>query len=182
MADAEATRFDSKDKGVSYYKQALATEKLGPADELYVKAVLSEDVFEAIKFAEAAIKLDPFRKDANEFLVPLYAMSGQRQKLIEHVQVLKGSFPEDANYVFLEALLLVLDDRLEEAHKLLTSLKGRIADAESSYRRALAINPGSAEAAGNLAQILIEAGRPGEAVPWLVQALCSPVSTSPALT
>ncbi len=57
-------------------------------------------------------------------------MNGQRQKLLNQVRMLKGMFPEDPNYVFMDAMLLVLDDRQEEAEQLLQSIGDRVSEAE----------------------------------------------------
>jgi len=48
---------------------------------------------------------------------------------------------------------------------------GALDEAETAYRRALALRPDLAEAAGNLAALLIRAGRPAEAIPPLRTAL-----------
>jgi Flp pilus assembly protein TadD len=53
------------------------------------------------------------------------------------------------------------------------TLNRRDDEAEALYRRALAIDPGSAEAAANLGSVLIGTGRSGEAIAPLRTALQS---------
>lgn len=127
-AEAEAADFKSTDKGAAYYRQALQTQDLSPADEAYAQAVLSVDLNQAILLAEKAIELDPFRKDAQDFLITLYALNGQTTKLRTKLVALKHMYPEDPGYVLIEAVLATLDGHLDKAIQDVDTLREAIGD------------------------------------------------------
>ena len=72
--------------------------------------------------------------------------------------------------------MLEAKQRAEEAVQLVNRgfqlyTQGHYAEAEKEYRRAIEINPMSDEAHNNMGVLLLQLGRPGEAIPWLEKAV-----------
>ncbi|MDQ2921704.1 MAG: protein kinase, partial [Acidobacteriota bacterium] len=129
--------------------------------QYHLRKLSKEGLAKALEYFEQAIDKDPGYAPAYVGVAVTYHRFG----------VLGMMHPKEAQQKAESATLkaLQLDDNLAEAHVSLGYIKKRNWDwaaAEKEYRRALELNPGSAEANGKYSNYLRDVGRPDEALAY----------------
>jgi arylsulfatase A-like enzyme/Tfp pilus assembly protein PilF len=140
------------------FRQAVAT---WPGDwSLYHElAVVARDMGlrdEALRAAQAALTIAPAEPMALNGKGLLLADAGRHAEAAQAFEAATASDPTNAVYLA----------NLGNARRALDDLPG----AAQAFRRALDRDPSLADAANGLGVVLIQQGRPADAVPWLEQA------------
>ncbi|MFB3923787.1 MAG: tetratricopeptide repeat protein [Terriglobia bacterium] len=159
-------RGDYVDRAISEYKKAMEADP----DSLFLRVELAElywrigRIADAVKDAEAVLKINPDQADAHRLLANIYWRNlGEQQpekvakeslrKAIEHFEALSRLNPADSdNYLVLGRLY---------------RLNNQPAKAEEALRKVLDANPDSRSALANLAQIHFDHGDYDQAVELL---------------
>src|SRR5580692_2195777 len=169
-------RSEQAAESIDFYKKALALQPGSPVimerlAEIYAK---SQRIRDAVAQAQEVLKIDPNSLAAHRLLARIYvrtlgdANAGELQKenlakAVEQFNAILKLDPKDTS----SALWLARLYRFENEH----------ADAEKILRSILQRDPDSGPALEQLSQLLMDAGRPQEAVELLSQAAGS--SSSP---
>jgi eukaryotic-like serine/threonine-protein kinase len=132
----------------------------------YFRGQTKEGMQKSIDFFDQAIKIDPNYALAYAGLAKAYFALGMRGFWLP-----KESREKD-EWAALKAV--ELDDSLAEAHAQLGITKEALSwdwtGAEREFKRALEVNPNSAEALGLYGTFLVHDGRPDEAIPYFKRA------------
>jgi tetratricopeptide (TPR) repeat protein len=151
--------------------------------------------------ARRAVRFDPDNPDATVKLARVLRTLDRNEEALGHFLRYAKQVPGDylalahigsclsalGRYgeaeTYLRRSLAGLDDATTHYNLgLLMARTGRLADAEREYRRALAIDPGQADARGNLAPVLVRMGRVDDAAHELRQLVSTDPENAAALT
>jgi tetratricopeptide (TPR) repeat protein len=158
-----SNRSDYIDRAVAEYKKAMEADP----DSLFLRVELAElywrmgRIADAVRDAEAVLKINPDQIDAHRLLANLYfrnlsesqpekVAKESLRKAIEHFEALSRLDPKDA------------DNDLKLGR--LYSLNNQRDKAEEVYRRVLNSDPDSMSALGSLAQLYFDSGDYDQAV------------------
>jgi tetratricopeptide (TPR) repeat protein len=159
-------RGDYVDRSISEYKQAMEADP----GSLYLRIELAElywriaRVGDAVREAEAVLKVDPNYADAHRLLANIYLHSlGEGQSEKSTKESLRKAIDQ------LEALTRIEPNDTESNLKLgrLYKLDNQPAKAEEVFRRILNGDPNSKSAIGNLAELYIDEGDFDQAIDLL---------------
>src|SRR5438105_5484985 len=148
------------------YTENTKAYELCALGNYYFRGQTKEGVQKSIDFFEQAIQIDPNYAFAYAGLSKAYFALGMRGFW------LPNESRQKSEWAALKAV--ELDDSLAEAHALLGLVKEALSwdwmGAEKEFKRALELNPNSAQVVGLYATFLVHNGRPDEAIPYAQRA------------
>ena len=110
-------------QGVQHVRESLATGLTG-ADEKFARGLLAESTPAALGLFHQALEADPYHHGAHRHSLGLEFTLGRHQDLQTHLRIFKTLFPDDPSAGYLEAAELAVQGRLQEAERVLSSLRG----------------------------------------------------------
>ena len=117
--DLLADRLENPDDGLDKVKAALDSGDLEPVDEAYAHALLAYRVEEACAHCRTALRLDPYRRRANEMFGLLLLATGQHEEFGKFVRAFRALYPDDPTGVMLELAEHGLAGRQKESEALI---------------------------------------------------------------
>lgn len=111
--------------GLDHARQALDAG-LSRADQAFAQGLLADTSPAALGFFQEALRFDAFHHGAHRAGLGLEFLLGEREALRSHLTVVQVLYPDDPSPVFIEAALLALDGRTEEAATAIAPLRHKV--------------------------------------------------------